>query len=63
MAKPVLIRQRIVPCIGQRIAAAVTEHVCMYREIEASTLAKPFNVPVNRIRRKWSAAFGAEYEA
>jgi hypothetical protein len=35
----------------------------MDREIEASALRKPFNVPVNRIRGEWSAPFGREYEA
>ena len=35
----------------------------MYREIEASALSKPFNVPVNRVRRERPAAFGREYKA
>ena len=63
MAKPILDRPRIVPCIGQGVAAAVTEHVAMHREIEASTLANAFDVPINRVRREWSAAFGREHKA
>ena len=63
MAQPILDGPRIMPCISQRVAAAVAEHMAMYREIEASALSKPFNVPVNRVRRERAAAFGREYKA
>jgi len=32
--------------VRQGVAAAVAQHVDMYREIEASAFAKAFNVPI-----------------
>ena len=58
MTKPILNCSRIVPRIGQGISRRRAGACGMHREIEASALANAFNVPVNRIGREWSAAFG-----
>ena len=39
MPKPILNSPRIMPRIGQRKAAGVTQHVSMHQEAEPSTLA------------------------
>ena len=63
MSEPVLDGSGIVSGVRQCVAAAVAQHVRMDREIEASALAKPFGVPVNRVRSERAAPLSREDEA
>ena len=63
MAKPILDGPRIVSRIRQREAASVPQHVSMYRKMEACALRKPFDVPINRVRREWSTPLSGEHES
>src|SRR5262249_48311263 len=55
--KPILNSPRIMPRIGQRKAAGVTQHVGMH------ALAYALDKAINGVRRKWSAALGGEHIA
>ena len=63
MSEPVLDGSGIVSGVRQCVAAAVAQHVRVDREIEASALAKPFDVPVNRVRSERAAPLSREDEA
>ena len=63
MAQPILSSTGIVAGICQRVSATVAQHVRMDQGIEASALAKPFDVPVNRVRSERAAPLSREDEA
>jgi hypothetical protein len=62
MPKPVLDCPRIVPLIGQSVAARVPQHMDMDGEIEASAFADAFNEAIYGVIAERSVALGAEYE-
>ena len=63
MAKPILQRPRIMPRIGQGIAARMPKHVTVNREGKARTLADPLDQPINGVGRERTAALGRKDEA
>ena|SRR6476660_4895874 len=63
MAKPILQRPRIMPRIGQGIAARMPKHVTVNREGKACTLADPLDQPINGVGRERTAALGRKDEA
>jgi hypothetical protein len=63
MSEPVLYRPSVVTRVGQRIAAAVAQHVTMHWEVEASPFTNALDQTVNRVGREGTASFGAEDEA
>ena len=63
MPKPILDSARIVARVGQRVAAAVAQHVSMYGEGEAGALAYALDQPIDRVGRERPAALGREDEA
>ena len=55
VAEQVLDRARIVPGVGERIAASVTEHMGVGRR-QSCPLADALEKPADGIRREWAAA-------
>jgi hypothetical protein len=63
MAKPILERPRIMPRIGQGIAAGMPEHVTVNQEGKAGALTDALYQPIDGVWCEWAAPFGRKDEA
>jgi len=64
MTKPRLNPPRIVPRIGQRVAAGVPEHMDVdAEERQAGALADALHKQIDSVRGEWPAALGGEHIA
>ena len=62
MTEPVLDGPRIVPCIRQRVAAAVAQHVGVNREGKPARSPMRLIKPIDGVRGERAAALGREHE-
>ena len=51
------------PCIGQRVAAAVAQHVAMHLEGHSSALTYALDKAIDGVGRERAAALGREHKA
>jgi hypothetical protein len=62
VAEPILNAPRVVACVGERVAARMTQHVNVNRKGEACARADALDQPIDRIGRERTAALGGEDE-
>ena len=62
MTQPALNASRIMPCIGQRIATGMTQHVGMDREGETGTFADSLDLPIDSVGCERATTFSGKYE-